>query len=616
MHMTSILIYLCSMKKMILLAGVAFLVLDLSGQILVDGIYSDWTDENISVDDAFDVQDVDVRKLWIANDEDRLFIRIDANEEFDLQDDENIRIFIDADNDPGTGFSVNGIGAEISYYFGQREGYLNFPSGGQQVNHYEMGLIALPTVTSSTFEISVNRKSTTNNGTIEMENTIAIVVENGNEDAIPNEDGGIVYNLENTEVVLASYDLEKQSEDFVRIMSYNVLRDGFLDQSQDEHLKDILIAMNPDIIAFQEIYDHPLNNLASLINELLPLPDNREWSYAKQGPDNIVFTRGYIEASEPIDGNGVFLVYDENQEKPMLLYNVHLPCCANDVERQNEIDHILAVMRDKSASWDIGFVYPEDVPLIITGDFNMVGFSQNLTSFIEGDIADENTYGEDFAPDWNGNNLIDANPYVTGYPANYTWRDEFSSYNPGKLDFMFYTGSVMQQQNAFVLDTEFLSDAALNNLGLSKNSTALASDHLPLVIDFSLGEQDIDNDGYGSLVDCDDEDPLINPEGIEIPNNGIDEDCDGIDFTTSVNEYEQLEINIFPNPTSSWVKIEADASYRFNLRIYDAEGQELMYLSELGANEYLDVSKLPAGVFMMILETKTGEIARQRLIRI
>ena len=602
--------------KQIVITLFCLISFSLTGQITVDGIYDDWKEEDFSVEDAFDVQDLDIRKVWLANDEDRLFIRIDCNEEFDLQDDEDLTIFVDADNDPTTGFSVNGIGAEISYYFGDRDGFLNFPNTFQGVNHFDMGLIAIPTVTSKTFEISIDRRIDTNQGNIEMAGTIAVSIENGNKDVVPNDEGGMVYNLQETTSDLTDYNLEKSSDDLLRLMSYNVLRDGFLDPVQDNPLKDILVAMNPDVIAFQEIYDQSLSSLSELINDLLPLPDDREWSFAKQGPDVIVFTKGKIEASNSIDGNGVFYLTDEAGENPMLVYNVHLPCCDNDVERQNEIDHILSVLRDKSDSWDVGFEYPEDAPIVITGDFNMVGLSQNYDSFIEGDIENESAYGADFAPDWNGNNLIDANPSVTGYPSNYTWRKASSSYNPGKLDFVFYSGSVLEEQGSFVLDTEYLTDTELDDLGLNKNSTALASDHLPLIVDFALGERDSDSDGFGSLEDCDDENENINPDAVDIANNGIDEDCDGVDFVTSVNDYENLQFNIYPNPTSSFVNIETEAIYLFNLEIYDTEGQQVMRLSELKANEALDISDLSQGVFMMILETKSGKKASQRLIRI
>ncbi len=43
------------------------------------------------------------------------------------------------------------------------------------------------------------------------------------------------------------------------------------------------------------------------------------------------------------------------------------------------------------------------------------------------------------------------------------------------------------------------------------------------------GAIDKDGDGVGSAMDCDDNNPDIHPDAKDIPNDGIDQDCDGTD---------------------------------------------------------------------------------------
>ena len=105
-------------------------------------------------------------------------------------------------------------------------------------------------------------------------------------------------------------------------------------------------------------------------------------------------------------------------------------------------------------------------------------------------------------------------------------------------------------------------------------------------------------DGFNSDEDCDDTDASINPDAIEIPNNDIDEDCDGEDLVTSIKELKKDLYSIYPNPASTIINIETHFLDMFSIQLKDITGD--VVISTINSNS-IDVSTLQPGFYFVVL---------------
>ncbi len=139
-------------------------------------------------------------------------------------------------------------------------------------------------------------------------------------------------------------------------------------------------------------------------------------------------------------------------------------------------------------------------------------------------------------------------------------------------------------------------------------------------ITYLLSYLDFDNDAFGNPdidslsctlpegfvfnnTDCDDTNPEIYPGADEIL-NGIDDDCDEfIDEGLNILETSNLEITIYPNPTTNLIEISVN-TLQLNhgtMRILDYSGRTINYYDNVALPISIDVKSLPSGVYLIAI---------------
>ncbi len=467
-----------------------------SARIFLDGEFSDWSALTaIHSDPPGDNNGgVDFGKLWAANDAEMLYLRIELGAALNMQSGNAIVIYIDSDANAATGLPVEGIGAELEWQFGNRSGRF-FHNGGEiSVNHFPLGLVTAPTVSSGEFEISLARDARPDGQNLLFTgNEINIVFKDLNSgDVLPNNSGGVTYAFSNDALPPLDFPaIAKQHPTGIRFLSYNVEVNGLFDPVRQAGMARMIHAIQPEIIGFQEIYQFSADDTKNEMENILPSGGSQQWFSAKQGPDIIAVSRYPILQSFGIQGsngsvgNGAFLIDLRPQvDSDLLFIAAHTPCCGNDAGRQQEIDAIMAFIRDAKAPGG-SLTLAAGTPIVIVGDMNLVGDAQQLRTLRTGEIINTGAWGQPFSPDWDGTDFADLLPRHLTSSQFFTWFSPSSSFSPGRLDFLVFSDAVTDVLKSFVLFTRALPPDTLAAYNLQPLDDA-SSDHLPLVADLQF----------------------------------------------------------------------------------------------------------------------------------
>lgn len=285
----------------------------------------------------------------------------------------------------------------------------------------------------------------------------------------------------------------------IRVVSWNTERNWGSAASTDAPFRRVMAALDPDVVVLQEIeLDRTDEQILANIEAAIPLPEGQSWQLARGlagGIRNVILSRHGLTAtrtdtipSSSTRGVTMGLVQLPDPRYPLDLYimGVHLKCCnsegTEDADRQRSADAIAKWLGDARQEGG-SITLPEGTPMIVTGDFNLVGGPQPEATIRTGNIINEATFGADVKGDWDETDMTDVTPRNPFNNTTNTWPSDDTT-PTSRLDRFYIQDSATEVATTFILNTRSLNATQLANAGLQANDTSPSvTDHLPIVLD-------------------------------------------------------------------------------------------------------------------------------------
>jgi len=459
--------------------------------ITLDGAFADWAGLSPAASDGLGddgSSGIDFDRVWFTNDARFVFLRFQTGAEVQGDEQQSMRLYLDTDMNAATGTAYDGIGADLVWDFGQREGTFR----GSPVRHDDLGMLLGPTVSNTEFEIAFRLDAEPAGGNLlfpsDQVRWILRDMASGG-DRIPNA-GAQTSTIREAVADDPSTPLERFDPSHLRIAAFNVLQNGIFDGgARQSAYQRALNVIDADVWVFNEVWDFGAAVTRDRVDALLEPGAGLAWDAVKRDSGNVIVSRfPIVDSWDVYPGSRLTAAridLDGRSDRDVLVIAAHLSCCGADDNRQDQSDALVAFIRDARTPGG-AIDLPADTPIVAAGDFNLVGLRRQLDIILTGDIFDESTFGPDSGPDWDGSDFDLPPSMHNDRRVAYTWRNDSSSFLPGLLDFTFYTGSVVNLGNHYVFDTRTMSASRLSDAGLFAGDSNLLSDHNPRVIDLDL----------------------------------------------------------------------------------------------------------------------------------